>query len=397
MAFPVPVAPVPGVPVRGGPFGLTGPIGTAPISGQPGRYARILPGDCGPEYFSKLWEDEFRADLQEDALGMSLDHFRKFGEGHARTGGRVNLSLVDSPKDLINAGHGKYLDHRLTTHHLDGSEDPLLAIKQYWDVDRPKPKHVDLIAGGLEHIHLMPGDLKGEVKRERRYERAHGYLPPKEKKHWHLEARLESGAHLPPEGNVERVIVPHLLKGEQLGLDIHGVIIRKITDKKAVRFGWVVGDQILKVNGRIVSNNLQFQEQMEHAVAVLRTTERPIVFEVWREVQHENGGSWNQLHGHRFANPQSVIPLPCERPQGPQAAQVAALERENAELRARVYGSSVPSQNALGAPMPMSSQRGPVWQHGPGPAMGSFPPGPPIGSWHGPPAGYPVSTMSMHH
>ena len=35
-----------------------------------------------------------------------------------------------------------------------------------------------------------------------------------------MEARLESGAHVPPEGYVARVIVPNLLKGEQLGLAV---------------------------------------------------------------------------------------------------------------------------------------------------------------------------------
>lgn len=330
----------------------------------PFHYQRMMQGNCGPGYFSKLWEDELRADLKEDAMGTALDHWRKFGEGHSRVGGRVNLSLVDAPTDLISKAKGAYTDYRMTTRHLDGGDDPLYSIKQYWEIQKPPEKHIHLVAGGLEHVHLQAGDLKEEVKHEKEFELSQGWLHRNKKTLSHTTARLESGAHLPPEGRVWRLVVPKLLKGEQLGLEVHGVIVTKITDKKAKQYGWVVGDQILKINGRIVSNNLDFQERMEHAVAVLRDTERPIVFEVWREIPHAMGGTWAEHMGHRFAEPQSILSQQLA-PKVPPQLQVAHLEYENQMLRERLRQEQaiLPQQAPLLPPQAHPLHRGPFPPH----------------------------------
>jgi len=99
-----------------------------------------------------------------------------------------------------------------------------------------------------------------------------------------LEADMIHGSQTPAIGHI-RLVVSHLFNGGHLGLRVHGCVVAEVVHPEAWGFGWFPGDIILKVNGYPVEAEPDFAREVAKAVDGYRTTGRPLVFDVFRQLQ----------------------------------------------------------------------------------------------------------------
>lgn len=85
-----------------------------------------------------------------------------------------------------------------------------------------------------------------------------------------------------------KIIMSQLLDGHKFGLSIvEGgtepvLMVEAIPDPRAFRFGWAVGDRVLRVNGIPVYRVPEFVREVSKAVAMYQTFACPVVFDIWR-------------------------------------------------------------------------------------------------------------------
>eukprot|EP00403_Amphidinium_massartii_P016286 CAMPEP_0178413396 /NCGR_PEP_ID=MMETSP0689_2-20121128/22506_1 /TAXON_ID=160604 /ORGANISM="Amphidinium massartii, Strain CS-259" /LENGTH=526 /DNA_ID=CAMNT_0020034667 /DNA_START=29 /DNA_END=1605 /DNA_ORIENTATION=+ len=241
----------------------------------------------GPTFFRNLLDDEeltgrydsgtLRA---QDDVGRWLRshnrhiHLRHYDEGRkGELAKPTSLNLVEiDPEDFDS--HGAYLQARLSTPH-EHTGGPLSAIKRNWGLD--------------EALTLA------EEKEIRSHEAF-----PQSKKH--------------SEGQIIRIQVPYLMPDGSLGIEVHSTTVTRVLDRRAKESGWLTGDQILRINGRVVSNGTEYKEHADNAMEVHRITSRPILFDVWRHPQRRPKG----VAGPPMPSQnQAFPPQPGPTPQGP--------------------------------------------------------------------------------
>mmetsp|Transcript_22819 Transcript_22819/g.52187 ORF Transcript_22819/g.52187 Transcript_22819/m.52187 type:complete len:492 (+) Transcript_22819:76-1551(+) len=320
----------------------------------------------GPTYFRNLLDDEEltgRYDsgtlkAQDDVGRWLRSHYRHIHHCHCDEGRKEDLrkpsafNLVElDPEDFDN--HGAYLHARLTTPHghLGG---PLSSIKRNWAPD--------------------------EAVNEDEWKEIHSHEAfPQSKKH--------------SEGQIIRIQVPHLMPDGSLGIQVHGTTVTKIIHRHAKECGWLTGDQILRINGRVVANGTEFHEHADNAMEVHRITSRPIMFDVWRHPQRQPRGAAPQTPQPAPHHPPQQMPphhqpvRPQTRPQLPQQPQQAYIPHSQPPFPG-------PGHPPGQMPVPQTS-RVPHPQHFPGPPRVPSPVASPVASYVPPPFG-PVSPVASH-
>lgn len=119
-----------------------------------------------------------------------------------------------------------------------------------------------------------------------------------------------SGVHV-------KVIVPHPLDGERLGLTMKSTVVAAIADPRAVQFGFELGDQILQINHFSVATFHDFARELLKALQVNRATGRPMEFDVLRS--HASRMTPTDHAGFREASPNHRLPH-CVSPPHPPCA-----------------------------------------------------------------------------
>jgi len=79
-----------------------------------------------------------------------------------------------------------------------------------------------------------------------------------------------------------RVTVPHPLDALKLGITVKHLIVTNITDARALKFGWAIGDQLLKVNGIPVASTRALTAATADALDAYCSSGQPLIFDIWR-------------------------------------------------------------------------------------------------------------------
>jgi len=80
-----------------------------------------------------------------------------------------------------------------------------------------------------------------------------------------------------------QVVMQKLLDGDAIGLTMNDdLTLGAFADQRAVRFGWAIGDRVLKINGVAVTNKTEFMAQLHQAKEANRTMGQPLTFDVQR-------------------------------------------------------------------------------------------------------------------
>mmetsp|Transcript_50033 Transcript_50033/g.116137 ORF Transcript_50033/g.116137 Transcript_50033/m.116137 type:complete len:97 (-) Transcript_50033:79-369(-) len=91
----------------------------------------------------------------------------------------------------------------------------------------------------------------------------------------------------PPPGQVVRVVVTDPLDGNMLGLCLteDSLVITDFVDARATRFGFQIGDRIMKVNGVPVHGQTEFYLEKARALERRGTGGEPLQLEVLRPLE----------------------------------------------------------------------------------------------------------------
>jgi len=94
--------------------------------------------------------------------------------------------------------------------------------------------------------------------------------------------RHPAGSGNPEQHLYLRIVVPHPLEGNRLGLAVKDLSVSAITDQRARQFGWQVYDRILAVNDEKVSSTAEFMQRLKQAMSECQASSRPLVFDIVR-------------------------------------------------------------------------------------------------------------------
>jgi len=316
----------------------------------------------GPTFFRNLLDDEELTGRYDSGTLRAQDDVGRWLRSHHR---HIHLHSYEGPKedlrkqtpmDLVDLrpedfeSHGAYLNARLSTphEHLGG---PLSLIKRNWSPDE-----------------AVSQDEWKEIHSHEAF--------PQSKKH--------------SEGQIIRIQVPALMPDNTLGIEVHGTTVTKVLDRRARDCGWLTGDQILRINGRVVANGMEYKEHSENAMEVHRITSRPILFDIWRHPQRQPRGVAPPAMPAPHYPPQPVPPQ--VRPQVPQQPYPQAPPQQpHYPGYPAAPGGPMPPQQvpATRPPPPLQPPQFP------GPARVPSPVVSPVPSYVPPPYG-PVSPVASH-
>jgi len=83
--------------------------------------------------------------------------------------------------------------------------------------------------------------------------------------------------------SLTQVVMQKLLDGDAIGLTMNDdLTLGAFADQRAARFGWAIGDRVLKINGVTVNNKTEFMAQLQQAKEANRTMGQPLTFDVHR-------------------------------------------------------------------------------------------------------------------
>jgi len=80
-----------------------------------------------------------------------------------------------------------------------------------------------------------------------------------------------------------QVVMQKLLDGDVIGLTMNDdLTLGAFADQRAARFGWAIGDRVLKINGVPVNSKMEFMTQLQQAKEANRTMGQPLIFDIQR-------------------------------------------------------------------------------------------------------------------
>lgn len=111
---------------------------------------------------------------------------------------------------------------------------------------------------------------------------------------------LAGPGHRTSSGGLVHIVVRSPLEGGKLGINLSavGLELTSFADPLAIRFGFSMGDRIIKVNGTSVSQQDDFLIELRKAVERFEATGEPLHFDVLRSQHRFNPGGPPQVRAH---------------------------------------------------------------------------------------------------